>query len=263
MSKNTTTTTREQVLEYFRSDRSYQQAQRLYLGLPFYNRALAREFNRPHTPERLDLLRYHLAKAVGISEREWRRILRSDIAPKASPDIAEAGQGSAPPLGGDTSEQLRAEFAAHPSAAQGHRLVVDFPFLTLPDTPQEIKDLAEDKVSAWMRLQVAREDLFRAVTPQQCYQAAAAASEALALNQDIWDELVAYRDTGRPLYKVPQLQFLRYKDSLRGKSEADLVKALHNARSRRSRAKDPDKAAQWDQRVKYLEGLLDHPDQAR
>ena len=242
MSKNTTTTTREQVLEYFRSDRSYQQAQRLYLGLPFYNRALAREFNRPHTPERLDLLRYHLAKAVGISEREWRRILRSDIAPKASPDIAEAGQGSAPPLGGDTSEQLRAEFAAH---------------------PQEIKDLAEDKVSAWMRLQVAREDLFRAVTPQECYQAAAAASEALALNQDIWDELVAYRDTGRPLYKVPQLQFLRYKDSLRGKSEADLVKALNNARSRRSRAKDPDKAAQWDQRVKYLEGLLDHPDQAR
>ena len=117
MTKQTQYTTREQVWEYFRSDRSYQQAQRLYLGLPFYNRALAREFNRPHTPERLDLLRYHLAKAVGISEREWRRILRSDIAPKASPDIAEAGQGSAPPLGGDTSEQLRAEFASHPSAA--------------------------------------------------------------------------------------------------------------------------------------------------
>lgn len=258
MTKQTQYTTREQVVEYFQSSRSYEHAQRLYLGLPHYNRILAREFNRPHTPERLDLLRYHLAKAVGIPERQWRCLLSQPVQESApQQDVVSPQKGDAYLSPQDAALQVRQEFSASPLAAQGHRLVHDFPFLTLPDTPQEIKDLAEDKVSAWMRLQVARDELFRAVTPEECYQAARDASEALALNQDIWDELVAYRDTGRPLYKLPQLQMLRFKESLRGKSEADLVRALNNARSRRSRAKDSDKAAQWDQRVKYLESLLE------
>ena len=286
--ENTKYTTREQVEEYFRRDRSYEGAQRLYLGLQYYNRALAREFNRPHTPERLDLLRYYLAKGVGIPEGQWRGMLAEPQAEAEPPaPVQEASAPAEPqkesPLelleksrevigeeayqqarerileaeARENSRQLQEAFSADTAAARGRQLVDDFPFLMQDTTPAEIKALAHDKVDAWMRLQVARADLFKAVTPQECYQAAKTAAESLALNQDIWDELIAYRDTGHPLYRLPELQMLKFKDEQKGKNAVELVKALNNARSAKSKAKTPEKKEEWAEKAKYLEGLVE------
>ena len=286
--ENTKYTTRTQVEEYFLRDRSYEGAQRLYLGLQYYNRALAREFNRPHTPERLDLLRYYLAKGVGIPESQWRRMLTEPQADRKSQGTVQEASAPVEPqkespldileksrevigeeayrqareriLNSEADEnrrQVQEAFSGDTAAASGRQLLDLFPFLAQDSTPVEIKSLAEDKVNAWFRLQAARADLFKAVTPEECFQAAKTAAESLGLNQDLWDELTAYRDTGRPLYRLPQLKMLKFKDEQKGKSDVELVKALNNARSAKSKAKTPEKKEEWAEKVKYLEGLVE------
>lgn len=254
------TITKEQVLQFFRTDRSHQGGLDLYLKtaapLPF----LVRIFNLVPNPERTDKLFYELAKSVGIPEREWRQILKTPAGAKAEKEKktdtrstrAEEAQRK------KTLAEIDTAFQQDAPAAQGCVMAAEFPFLADASTPEEIRALDGEKMDAWYALQTARADLFKAVTDDQYTDAARRAIASLEANQDIWDELVAYRDTGRPLYKVPQLVWLKFKDEVTAKTDLELPDMLASLRSQMSQNKDnPDKVKTLTRKKEYVEAEIE------
>jgi hypothetical protein len=86
---------------------------------------------------------------------------------------------------------------------------VEFPFLSLPDCPDEFKILMADKITAWNRYLECHEEMLRiesgAVVETDLRKADLAnnAINAFDENQKIYDELNAYQTTGMILGKHP------------------------------------------------------------
>lgn len=245
-------TTKDDVITFFRTDRTHQGALRLYLSLPSYSHGLARQFNLGPGAGRTDKLFYELGKAVGLHEREWRAMLSqtatAKTAMKAEKNAASSGEALA---------AIGRAFGADKNAAQGRALLDDFPFLANADTPAEIKALADDKLAAYFSMLTAHEALFRAVTPEQCSQAAAKAIENMRINQEIWDELVSYRDTGRPLYRHPSLHELEFRHWADSASMLELTKKRDSLAVQVSTSKDnPEKHAAALSRKEYVEKVI-------
>ena len=55
---------------------------------------------------------------------------------------------------------------------KGGRFREDWPFLSEPDCPTELKALAADMITSWHNYVNAHEDLFKCTTPEECFEAA-------------------------------------------------------------------------------------------
>lgn len=244
-------TTKDDVIKFFRTDRSHQGALMLYLGLPVYSHGLARVFNMGPGGGRTDKLFYELGKGVGLHEREWRAMLAAPM--KARPS-AKAEKTPSPAA---VAEALGKTFAGDRKAAEGCTLLDDFPFLAQEGTPEEIKALVDEKLAAYFAMVAAHEALFTAVTPEQCSQAAARAIENMEINQEIYDELVAYRDTGRPLYRHPSLHELEFRHWCASATMLELTKKRDSLASTASANKDnPEKYEATLRRKEYVEKTI-------
>lgn len=264
-----TTTTKEQVLDFFQTDRTHETGLNLYMRTARPSRGLLLLFNLSPSPERTDKLFYELAKAVGLEQHEWRPILRTppekrkavmkaDKNPKAGKGHSDAHAVTEVQKQQAALQEVETIFRENQKAAAGHVLLADFPFLSDESTPEEIQALESEKLTEWYRLQAARADLFEAVTDDQYTDAARRAIASLEANQDIWDELVAYRDTGRPLYKVPQLAWLKFKDEVTAKTDLELPDMLASLRSQMSQNKDnPDKVKTLTRKKEYVEAEIE------
>lgn len=251
-------TTKEQVLQFFRTDRSHQGALELYMALRSPAPFLVRIFNLVPSPDRTDKLYYELAKSVGIPEREWRQMLKTPV--DSTPEKEKKAPAKSTREEAQHKKALAevdAVFQADKTGAAGCVMAAEFPFLADESTPEEIRALDGEKMDAWYALQTARADLFKAVTEDQYTDAARRAIASLEANQDIWDELVAYRDTGRPLYKVPQLSWLKFKDDIAAMKDLELAEALNSLRSQVSQNKDnPDKLNLLTRKKEYVESAI-------
>ncbi len=71
---------KEKVIEHFRSDRSFDGACKLYRTIPGAHKGLIRRMNGGDQGDLLLHIRYNMAKAVGISEREMNTMLAQPLA---------------------------------------------------------------------------------------------------------------------------------------------------------------------------------------
>lgn len=136
------------------------------------------------------------------------------------------------------------------------RLRDEFPFLSSPDCPPELKILVSDMLTAYDNYVEAHKDLFEADDNESALKAVAATVENYLENQSIWDELNHYKATGEILGKhlifqqntvLQELQKLTIPELYKRKS------TLYNAIARKKKQlKDEDKPELTKQRQDSL-----------
>lgn len=113
----------------------------------------------------------------------------------------------------------------------------DWPFLSRPDCPPELKILAADKITAWTNFAREHEKLFDCVTPEQCLEHAKNCVFYYQQNRKIFSEFAHYQDTGHVLGKHPVFGEVRRSHELLSVGPIELMRRQHNLRAAISRLK--------------------------
>jgi hypothetical protein len=101
-----------------------------------------------------------------------------------------------------------------------------WPFLSRPECPPELKALAADKITAWENYTAAHKRLFDCSSIDECYQTAFELVENYKENRLIHEEFEYYLKHGAVLGKHPVFNQYKKFEHLRGLNVIDLVK-LH------------------------------------
>lgn len=113
----------------------------------------------------------------------------------------------------------------------------DWPFLSRPDCPPELKILAADKITAWTNFAREHEKLFDCVTPEQCLEHAKNCVFYYQQNWKIFSEFAHYQDTGHVLGKHPVFGEVRRSHEMLSAGPIELMRRQHNLRAAISRLK--------------------------
>jgi hypothetical protein len=113
----------------------------------------------------------------------------------------------------------------------------DWPFLSRPDCPPELKILAADKITAWTNFAREHEKLFDCVTPEQCLEHAKNCVFYYQQNRKIFSEFAHYQDTGHVLGKHPVFGEVRRTHEMLSAGPIELMRRQHNLRAAISRLK--------------------------
>lgn len=157
-------------------------------------------------------------------------------------------------------------------ATAGLKLRDEYPFLREESTPQEMKALVTDKITAWYDFAEKHAELVSLAYDEsnndpnfidKMGAVAKQATDKFQLNADIKKELDFYKEKGKVLGIVPQLKFLKIDQELDEMSEADLVKHRLDAQKNKNKVKEPktdkEKARfeNWSYREKKASELLE------
>lgn len=107
----------------------------------------------------------------------------------------------------------------------------DWPFLSKPDCPMELKVLAADKITAWSGFAQEHEKLFDCLTPEQCLETAKNCIKFYCQNRKIFSEFAYYREHGRILGKHPIFKETQRLWELRTSGILELVRRQRNLRA--------------------------------
>jgi hypothetical protein len=105
----------------------------------------------------------------------------------------------------------------------------EFPFLNDKDCPNELKILVADKITAWKTYEVNHAKLLQiesgelVVPGEEQAEIAKAAVTAFAENQAIYDELNAYKETGKVLGVHPIFRTLQMQREVDAMDQAELI----------------------------------------
>lgn len=121
------------------------------------------------------------------------------------------------------------------TAAGSRSFREDWPFLSEPDCPPELKILAADKITAWTNFAREHERLFECATPEQCLETAKKCVFFYQQNRKIFSEFAHYRQTGQVLGKHPVFGEVRRSRELLSAGPVELMRRRHNLRAAVSR----------------------------
>lgn len=152
----------------------------------------------------------------------------------------------------------------NPDVIEGMKFRNEYPFLDNPNTPDELKALVTDKISAYRRYAGVVANILEAESLEdseaKLYELGKEALAAYEINQDIKAELDFYRDSnGRILGKHEKLKDLRMKQDVYDMSEAELVHNRANAMknvSKNTTAGKVQLAEYWKSRQDLIEERL-------
>lgn len=113
----------------------------------------------------------------------------------------------------------------------------DWPFLSRPDCPPELKILAADKITAWTNFAGEHEKLFDCVTLEQCLEHAKNCVFYYQQNRKIFSEFAYYQDNGHVLGKHPVFGEVRRSHEMLSAGPIELMRRQHNLRAAISRLK--------------------------
>lgn len=104
----------------------------------------------------------------------------------------------------------------------------EWPYLSDPTCPPQLKALAADKISCWERYTEAHKQLFDCSSVDECYQVAHALIENFKENRQIHEELDYYKQHGSILGQHHIFDQYRRFDELKGKNVIELVGLYQN-----------------------------------
>lgn len=161
-------------------------------------------------PEGLRLLNIYapnpfLEKMVRRQPARWRKQLIQSLSHFASPGVEMPGTGN-------------------------RSFREDWPFLSEPDCPIELKILAADKITAYRLFAEGHEELFSCVSREDCEKTAKKVIENYSKNRKIHSEFCFYRDNHRLLGKHPVFAEVKQIRALRSMSTRDLFRKRDNLR---------------------------------
>lgn len=111
---------------------------------------------------------------------------------------------------------------------KGGRFREDWPFLSEPDCPTELKALAADMITSWHNYVNAHEDLFKCTTPEECYETAEKTVRNFYQNSVSRTEFQYYKEHHRILGKHPIFALTKKLDNLRRMPITGLIRKRRN-----------------------------------
>ncbi|MBV5313806.1 MAG: hypothetical protein JZU47_10955 [Prolixibacteraceae bacterium] len=103
----------------------------------------------------------------------------------------------------------------------------EWPYLSDPTCPPQLKALAADKISCWERYTEAHKNLFDCSSLDECYQVAKILIDNYKENRQIYEELDYYKQHGAVLGQHRVFDQYKRFDELKGKNVIELVQ-LYN-----------------------------------
>lgn len=240
-----------------------------------------RMFNLGYSDARMDILVAEVKKAYEIKDLDLYKFNVEDyektLQQNEQQDVAKADVPKSERKENTLSEaetKFLEALKENEDATAGLKLREEYPFLREESTPQEMKALVTDKITAWYDFAEKHEKLAKMVEnsgntisengePDPLAVLCKEAIDKFQLNADIKKELDFYKEKGKVLGIVPQLRFLKIDQELDEMSEADLVKHRLDAQKNKNKVKEPktdkEKARfeNWSYREKKATELLD------
>lgn len=147
---------------------------------------------------------------------------------------------------------------------KGGRFREDWPFLSEPDCPTELKALAADMITSWHNYVNAHEDLFKCTTPEECFEAAEKTVRSFYQNSVSRTEFQYYKEHHRILGKHPIFALTKKLDNLRRMPITELIRKRRNVQDSIWRAEReikkgdrPDLKVSREERLSRLKMTLD------
>lgn len=236
-----------------------------------------RMFNLGYSDARMDVLVAEVKKAYEIKDLDLYKFNVEDYEKQLQEKKQEVPENT----GTETNKEPETELSeqetkflealkGNEDATAGLKLREEYPFLREESTPQELKALVTDKITAWYDFAEKHEELAHNAYStsskefiEKVNELAKKAIEKFQLNADIKKELDFYKEKGKILGIVPQLKFLKIDQELDEMSEADLVKHRLDAQKNKNKVKNPkndnEKARfeNWSYREKKASELLE------
>ena len=240
-----------------------------------------RMFNLGYSDARMDVLVAEVKKAYEIKDLDLYKFNVEDyektLQQNEQQDVAKADVPKSERKENTLSEaetKFLEALKGNEDATAGLKLRDEYPFLREESTPQELKALVTDKITAWYDFAEKHAELAKMVEnsgntisengePDPLAVLCKEAIDKFQLNADIKKELDFYKEKGKVLGIVPQLKFLKIDQELDEMSEADLVKHRLDAQKNKNKVKEPktdkEKARfeNWSYREKKATELLD------
>lgn len=236
-----------------------------------------RMFNLGYSDARMDVLVAEVKKAYEIKDLDLYKFNVEDYEKQLQEKKQEVPENT----GTETNKEPETELSeqetkflealkGNEDATAGLKLRDEYPFLREESTPQELKALVTDKITAWYDFAEKHAELAHNAYStsskefiEKVNELAKKAIEKFQLNADIKKELDFYKEKGKILGIVPQLKFLKIDQELDEMSEADLVKHRLDAQKNKNKVKNPkndnEKARfeNWSYREKKASELLE------
>ena len=238
-----------------------------------------RMFNLGYSDARMDVLVAEVKKAYEIKDLDLYKFNAEDYEKQLQEKEQEVPENT----GTETNKEPETELSEQETkflealkqnedATAGLKLREEYPFLREESTPQELKALVTDKITAWYDFAEKHAELVSLAYDEsnndpnfidKMGAVAKQATDKFQLNADIKKELDFYKEKGKVLGIVPQLKFLKIDQELDEMSEADLVKHRLDAQKNKNKVKEPktdkEKARleNWSYREKKATDLLE------
>ena len=211
-----------------------------------------RMFNLGYSDARMDVLVSEVKKAYEIKDLDLHKFNAEDYEKQLQEKEQEVPENT----GTENSKEPETELSEQETkflealkqnedATAGLKLRDEYPFLREESTPQELKALVTDKITAWYDFAEKHEKLAELAVIENpnmintVTELGKKAIEKFQLNADIKKELDFYKEKGKVLGIVPQTKFLKIDQELDDMSEADLVKHRLDAQKNKNKVKNP------------------------
>jgi hypothetical protein len=240
-----------------------------------------RMFNLGYSDARMDVLVAEVKKAYEIKDLDLYKFNVEDYEKQLQEKEQEVPENT----GTENSKEPETELSEQETkflealkqnedATAGLKLREEYPFLREESTPQELKALVTDKITAWYDFAEKHEKLAKMVEnsgntisengePDPLAVLCKEAIDKFQLNADIKKELDFYKEKGKVLGIVPQTKFLKIDQELNDMDPAELVEHRMAAQKNKNKVKNPkndnEKARfeNWTYREKKAAELLD------
>lgn len=220
---------KEQIVNYLRTDRTFESGARLYHKLG-HNLSLIRKFNiQGESKSNLEMLHYQLWKLTGLPEKEFNEIMMKPVEKsQISNDKTQPATESVEIPNTEQQTTNTEQQTVSVADAVKFKLREEFPFLADKSCPDAFKILVADMMTAHDNYIQAHEDLFNITNEDDAFDAADKLINNYLDNQAIWKELNHYKATGTILGKHPYFQDQNRQKELTSKSVPDLMIMLRN-----------------------------------
>ena len=237
-----------------------------------------RMFNLGYSDARMDVLVSEVKKAYEIKDLDLYKFNAEDYEKQLQEKEQEVPENTGTETNKEPETELSEQEAKFLEALKGNedataglKLREEYPFLREESTPQELKALVTDKITAWYDFAEKHAELAELAYNQdekspfaeKITELAKKAIDKFQLNADIKKELDFYKEKGKVLGIVPQLKFLKIDQELDEMSEADLVKHRLDAQKNKNKVKEPKNEKEtarlenWTYREKKATELLE------
>ena len=240
-----------------------------------------RMFNQGYSDARMDVLVAEVKKAYEIKDLDLHKFNAEDYEKQLQEKEQEVPENTGTKNSKEPETELSEQEAKflealkqNEDATAGLKLRDEYPFLREESTPQELKALVTDKITAWYDFAEKHAELAKMVEnsgntisengePDPLAVLCKEAIDKFQLNADIKKELDFYKEKGKVLGIVPQTKFLKIDQELDEMSEADLVKHRLDAQKNKNKVKNPkndnekSRLENWTYREKKAAELLE------